>query len=131
MHRKIVKLNEFIELVKKGKAFFNIEIQIENTEMETKILEEFCSVKINKEKYNEAWSIIFDAIAEYFYPKDMTTFFSYYTLDFLINNEINLNDLAHLQLSDEWLQKIYDKDNGCIEALQTIELRKSKNITAS
>ena len=116
--RKKIYLYEFIELVKSNKEFFNVDIIIKNTKKESKLLEEFCTTNINKQKYEEAWSIILDAIAEHFYPHDMTSFFTEKTLNYLIDNNVNLNDLAHLQLDNKWLKKIYQKDKRCIEALR-------------
>lgn len=116
--RKKCNLSEFIELVKNNEEFFDVDIVIENTKKESQLLEEFCTTSINKRKYEEAWSIILDAIAEHFYPHDMTSFFTEKTLNYLIDNGVNLNDLAHLQLDNEWLTKIYQKDKSCIEAIR-------------
>ena len=45
-------------------------------------------------------------------------------IDYLIENQIALQDLGHLQLNSEILMKIYNKDNRCKEALQTVQNRK-------
>jgi len=54
----------------------------------------------------------------------MTNCLTKYTIDYLIENQIALQDLGHLQLNSEILMKIYNKDNRCKEALQTVQNRK-------
>jgi len=125
-------LKQFIEMISKG-VYVSCEIEFKNTSYEKAILEKFCESKISTEIRSYAWREIIDYFDEFLYDnkiddiKNTEAFFTEKTLNFLIDNEIALISLGHLQLSDYWLQKIYDKDNRCTEALQTIEERKKIN----
>lgn len=57
---------------------------------------------------------------------ELSDFLSETILNYLIENDIELIGLGHLQLSDDWLRRTYNRNNSCIEALQTIELRKKQ-----
>ena len=119
MSKKEIKLKEFIWQIKKGKNAFKYKIYLENTKEEMRILEEFCSAGLNKKKYL-AWAVIIDAIADYFGLNNATSFFTEKTLNYLIENKIDINTLAHLNLDDDWLIKIYEADKESYEALLTV-----------
>jgi hypothetical protein len=108
-----------VALVPTKKDLF-CEVDLNGNQDDAKILEDFCLINADSKRIHEAWSHIICSISD----RQIPTVLTEKTLSFLVENEIALIDLGHLQLSDEWLQKIYDKDNRCIEALQTIELRK-------
>lgn len=124
--RKHINLKDYLGRVPKKKELF-CDITIKGTKEEIRLLEKFCEVKVINTRYKVAWSYILYSVAESlgFYKTD--NFLSDKILNHLIDNDIALIDLGHFNLSDQWLQKIYDKNNDCEEAMQTIELRK-KNL---
>jgi len=127
-----IDLKSFITAIINGEdgEGWEFEINYNGTPNEKQMLEDFCNEKkkIKRWDYDWAWSAITDTIHEKLYPTDMTDSFTEKTLNFLIDNKIALGSLCHMQLRDEWLLKIYEKDNRCVEALQTVELRKKKQI---
>ena len=125
IEREPLTLHSFIKEILNG-VWVSCEILLQGTAEETVLLQKFCKARIKVGIRAHAWYEIIYWIAENFSQiKDPTTFIGVETLNFLIDNEIDLIGLGHLQLSDYWLQKIYDKDNRCIEALQTIQARKN------
>lgn len=74
----------------------------------------FCQRDITV-RYKRIWELIFNNIPEDYLNDDI--------LGFLVNNDIGLVELSHLSLSDEWLLRIYEKDEFCVEALFTVGLR--------
>ena len=124
---KSIELEKFITLASTKKDLHYYEILLNGTVEETQMLEVFCTVKMKSTRRDLAWGYIIYHINEKFHSSDdITYFFTEKTLNFLIENEIELISLGHLKLSDEWLLKIYEKDNRCTEALQTVELRKQR-----
>ncbi len=123
-------LQEYIDLFFNGGDLFQ-HIKFSDSYNEAKILESFCKTDLSRKKdkirFREALSTILNELADQYYPEDMTNCFTEETLLYLIENNIALDDLAHLQLADIWLEKIYDKDNNCIEALQTLCYRNRRN----
>ena len=115
-------LKSFIENVQSKISLF-CEISFSKTADETEMLKNFCKTCLTDRRREEAWSQIIYSLNETFYPQDITDFLSQEVLEFLVENKISLNSLGHLQLSNQWLLKIYEKDNNCIEALQTIVRR--------
>lgn len=125
-------LQEYIELYYRGGNLFQ-SIEFVDPYNEAKLLESFCKTDISKKRikrrFIEALSTILNAMADAYYPHDVTNCFTEETLAYLIEHNIALTDLAHLQLSDAWLQRIFDKDNSCVEALQTIQKRRAHVIS--
>lgn len=80
-----------------------------------------CNLQIPKERLIVAWSLIIDKIDEEYREEKEILFLPDPVLDFLIENDICLIDLAHLKLPIKYLRKIYDKDNTCWEAIKTME----------
>jgi len=118
-------LRSFLSLVPTRKNLFH-DIELQGTADEIQMLEEFCDIKAKKNRINEAWRHIIYSINEKFYKLERLDFLTEKIISYLFENEIALISLGHLQLSDEWLLKIYEKDNRCIEAKKTIELRETK-----
>lgn len=123
---KSISLEKFLKKILTSKKIKN-PVLLKGTADETQMLEKLCHLNITRQRLCEAWSWLIHDINETFYPYDVTDFFTANTLNYLIDNKISLNELGHLQLRNEWLQRIYDKDNSCIEAMQTIQARKKKN----
>jgi hypothetical protein len=121
-----MNIRDFIALVPTKKSLFH-EIAIYGTTDETQMLKELCKTSANRKRLCLAWSLILHDIHESLYPHDVTEFLSDEVLEYLIAEEIELITLGHLQLSNKWLLKIYEKDNRCIEALQTVELRNKQH----
>lgn len=122
---KAICLEKFVSIVLNGKNIIN-EVVIDD-DIENKVLmERLCDISIGVNRLNEAWSWLLHDINEKYYPSDMTNLFNDKILTFLINNQIALNSLGHLQLDNKWLNEIYMKDNKCIEALMTVEKRNKK-----
>ena len=119
-----MKLKEYISIVP-TKEDLHREILLVDAVAERRLLDDFCKIKARRGRVEEAWSYILHAIADKNYPSDMTPSLSDETLNYLIDKKINLCGLGHMQLPDIWLQKIFERDNNCIEALQTIEARKN------
>jgi beta-glucosidase/6-phospho-beta-glucosidase/beta-galactosidase len=84
-------------------------------------LTKLCNMSISKENLIVAWSLIIDAILEKYKNEKTIDFIPFEVIEFLIDNNICLIDLGHLKLPVEYLQKIYDKDNECWEALENIK----------
>jgi len=121
-------LKEFMEQILKG-VWADCEILLQGTAEETLMLKRFRKKRIKKNLRFYAWQEIIYWIGEKLsYLEDVAGFFGEEILNFLIDNEIDLIGLGHLLLPDEWLMKIYNKDNHAIEALQTVELRKNNKI---
>ena len=125
---KNIGLKDFLVLVPTKKDLHYYEICFDGIVDETQMLEDFCKSEIKKSRFEKAWNVILDSMNDKFQPADMTYLFTEETLNFLIDNNIELISLGHLQLSDYWLRRIYEKDNRCEEALQTI---KKRNITGT
>jgi len=123
MESKKISLKDFLLLIPtRRNLFYNIVINGEPDEKQ--MLEDLCNLHAKNERLNEAWNEIFYSLNENFCQlDDVTHFFTEKTLNFLINNELALCSLGHLQLSDEWLLKIYEKDDYCVEALLTVAKR--------
>lgn len=121
----MIDLTNYIKLVLSNENIF-MDIYCEGIEKEAIELEKLCDLNIKRERLVMAWSTIISCLIEKYYHKAIFTFLTDKTLNFLINNSICLIDLGHLNLSDEWLNKIYNADNRCWEALKTIEKRKNQ-----
>ncbi|MBU1019770.1 MAG: hypothetical protein KJ847_01035 [Firmicutes bacterium] len=111
-------IEKFIKRVKTSKDL-HVELILLGSEKEKQIVNEFHSMKISHKRFNDAWNVILHAIDDRFSDYDEIDFISDETISFLLENDIALCDLGHLKLSNYWLIKIYEKDDSCIEALQT------------
>jgi len=118
-----MQLNTFVENILENKSIED-EIELGDKISDAKSIERLCRSDLSNELQMWAWSCILNAIADKYYPEDMTNCLTKYTIDYLIENQIALQDLGHLQLNSEILMKIYNKDNRCKEALQTVQNRK-------
>jgi len=115
-------LKKFIKLAQEGKSL-DYELKISFSNEEKYMIEDFCQAEVPESNLYEAWSTIIGAIDEAIYPADKTDFLTNNALNFLIKNKIELASLGHLPLDNKWLLKIYETDNTCIEALQTVAIR--------
>ncbi len=118
-------LRSFLALVPTKKDLFH-DIDLQGTTDEIQMLEEFCNINAKKNRINEAWEHIIYSINEKFYELEKLDFLTEKIISYLVENEIALISLGHLKLSDEWLLKIYEKNNRCLEAKKTIESRNTK-----
>jgi hypothetical protein len=124
MKEFVEKLNTKEDIWPNGTYFAGISFA--GTSDETALLKQICKIKLGKRRRELAWSLILGEICETLYSNDMTDFISEDVFNYLLENEIELLTLGHLQLKDEWLLEIYKKDSRCIEALQTIVQRRMK-----
>ena len=115
-----MKLGNYINRVVGTTKEIFCKISIEKN-FDRKQLLKLCDLQIPKERLIVAWSLIIDKIDEEFFKEKEISLLSEEVLDFLIDNNICLMDLAHLRLPIQYLQKIYNKDQNCWEALKTIE----------
>ena len=116
-----MNLTEYISAVLAKKKNIFCEIEIDGS-FDKKELKKLCNLKINRKRLVLAWSLIIDFINDNF-NQEAHEFLTPEILEFLIGNSICLKDLGHLNLSDEYLRLIYDKDKSCWEALETIKKR--------
>lgn len=108
-------INDFDSRDNYGLENKDIEIVFMPTRQEnTDILVKFCQREITAQNI-QIWALILDQISEDYLNDDI--------LGFLLDNNIHLVALSHLSLSSEWLLKIFEKDNSCVEALETVSLR--------
>ena len=119
-------LKSYLALVPTKKDLFH-DIELQGTSDEVQMLEDFCNIKAKRKRIHAAWDFIISSIIDKFYMFEYLDFLTEKTISYLVENKIALITLGHLRLSDEWLLKIYEKDNLCTEAIQTVELRKQKN----
>lgn len=78
------------------------------TTEEAKLLEEFSFEILDKKHYETVWTFILDTVAEKYYITQPFYFLTNLTLENLISNKKNINDLSHLFLDNYWLLRIYD-----------------------
>ena len=78
------------------------------TDEEAKLLEEFSFEILDKKHYETVWAFILDAVAEKYYITQPFNFLTNLTLENLVLNKKNINDLSHLFLDNYWLLRIYD-----------------------
>lgn len=88
-------------------------------------LKRLCDIKISKKRLIIAWSIIIDFLNDN-YRYDINDFLTDEILIFLIENNICLNDLGHLKISEKYLKMIYEKDNTCWEAMENLRISSKK-----
>lgn len=114
MDKSKVNLKEFIDNLN---IFVNKDVEIVfsiNVQDNKDLLKSFCQYNINS-MYKKAWGIILEQVPTEFLEDEV--------LKFLIDNSIQLIELAHKNLTNEWLMRIYNMDNMCKEALITVALR--------
>jgi hypothetical protein len=93
--------------------------KIEIDSIKSQDLNELCDLSIGKKRLYVAWSLIIDIINDKF-QKEVNSILTPKIVEFLIENNICLSDLGHLKLKNEYLEKIYEKDRTCWEALKNI-----------
>lgn len=112
-------LKKFIERICEGKEGGDDFILNDDQNEDIKLIESICYDEKYKLKINNIWDKIYHKLDE--------EYFSDKILNFLVNNDIHLIELSHSKIANEWLLKIYLKDNYYIEALQTVAIRKIFN----
>lgn len=121
-----MKIQKYIDLVfKKKKPIFK-DIKIDK-DFEWDNLIKLCDLSFSNECLIVAWSLIIDAISETYKNENIIFFMPEKVLNFLIENNICLMDLAHLKLPAKYLLMIYDKDNSCWEVLRTMDCYNKRN----
>ena len=114
-------ITEYVDLVTTTKedVFCKEELLVED-DFDTNLLLKLCSSDLLDDRHRLAWDMIVSAVAEKFKDSQIVDFFSENILEFLIENQIALSGLSHIRLPKKYLQKIYEKDNRCWEALKNI-----------
>ena len=123
LFRKKLTLDKYIKSVMTGHDAHR-DIIIEGTEREKELLDKLCDIIMPENKTIEIWEEILGGILDSPGMIDHNTILSKKVLNYLIDNDIALITLGHFQLDEQWLQKIYDRNNRCTEALLTIKKRK-------
>ena len=115
-------LTEYVDLVANTNkdVFCQDELLIEDN-FDVKLLLKLCPSELPDSRLKVAWDMIVSAVAEKFKDSQLVDFFPESILEFLIENKIALSGLSHIRLPKKYLQKIYEKDNRCWEALKNIQ----------
>ena len=114
-------LTEYVDLVANTNkdVFCQDELLIEDN-FDVKLLLKLYPSELPDSRLKVAWDMIVSAVAEKFKDSQLVDFFPESILEFLIENKIALSGLSHIRLPKKYLQKIYEKDNRCWEALKNI-----------
>ncbi len=117
-------ISEYVNLVLSTHKdiFCKEELSIDEN-FDTSLLLKLCSNNIPKERLVVAWDMIVSAVAEKYKDEQNVMFFPETVLDFLIEMEIALSGLSHIGLPEKYLQRIYEKDQRCWEALKKLTIK--------
>ena len=112
-----MEINAYIERVVNTRKNIFCQVTINDGFDKTKLLK-ICDLRIPRERLIEAWDMIIDTLND----KSMYDFLPPEVIEFMITNNICLCGLGHLKLANHYLQRIYDKDNSCWEALKNMQM---------
>jgi len=116
-----MRINNYIDFILTSKKDPFKKLEFDDS-FDKNELKKLCNLKIKKKRLIVAWSLIIDILNDNLSCEKIQEFFTEDVLNFLIDNEICLCDLGHLILPVEYLEKIYEKDNSCWEALENIKI---------
>ena len=109
----------------KEKAFIS-PLEMDFSEQEQILMEQFCELEINICNKNAAFSCILDVIMD----NSKEDMLNEKLLRKLISKRIALSTLAHMNLNDKWLIEIHQKNKQLFECMLTVYKRNIMNETS-
>lgn len=119
-----MNIYDYCEMSKEKRFFSSLEMDF--SEQEQILLDQFCDSEIDIQNKNIAFSCILDVIMD----NGKEEVLNETLIHKLINKEIALSTLAHLNLNDKWLIAIHQKNHWLFECMITVYKRNIMNETS-